>query len=61
MERHDIWSALSDPTRRRIIELLIERGPLRTCDLAECFDVTRFAVMKHLDCLVNVDLVRIWR
>lgn len=61
MERHDIWSALSDPTRRRIIELLIERGPLRTCDLAECFDVTRFAVMKHLDHLVSVDLVKIWR
>ncbi|AFK52156.1 MAG: ArsR family transcriptional regulator [Tistrella sp.] len=55
-----IWKALSDPSRRRIIELL-HAQPRRTGDLAACFDVTRFAVMKHLDLLVEAGLVTVER
>ena len=51
-----IWKALSDPSRRRIIELL-HAQPRRTGDLAACFDVTRFAVMKHLDVLEGAELL----
>ena len=44
---HRLWKALSDPSRRRILDLLRER-PRTTGDLAQAFDFTRFATMKHL-------------
>jgi DNA-binding transcriptional ArsR family regulator len=52
----DVWRALSDPTRRSILELLRE-APRTTGDLAEAFPSSRFAVMKHLDVLVAAGLV----
>lgn len=55
-----IWRALSDPTRRRILDLLRTR-PRTTGELAEAFPVTRFAVMKHLRVLVDAGLVLIER
>ena len=41
-------AALADPTRRRIVELLSERQPMTTNELAGRFPVSRWAVMKHL-------------
>ena len=53
----NIWKALSDPTRRAILDLLRE-GPRTTTDIVESFpEMTRFAVMKHLDVLRDADLV----
>ena len=47
----DVWKALSDPTRRRILDLL-RNGPRRTTEIVEAFPrLTRFGVMKHLDVL----------
>lgn len=46
-----VFAALADPTRRLIVELLAERGPLRVSDVAERLPVTRQAVSKHLDVL----------
>lgn len=54
------WKALSDPTRRHILDLL-KAGPRTTSDLCEKFDVSRFAVMKHLNILVGARLVLIER
>lgn len=55
-----IWRALGDPTRRRILDLLRER-PCTTGALTTEFSVTRFAVMKHLNVLVDAGLVLVER
>ena len=55
-----IWRALSDPTRRAILDLL-SSGARTTGQLCEAFATTRFAVMKHLEVLVEADLVAIRR
>ena len=52
-----IWSALSDPTRRAIVELL-SRGPTRVTDLAAPFDMSLNAVSKHIKVLEAARLVR---
>ena len=52
-----VWKALSDPTRREILDQL-RGGPKKTTEIVEKFpDLTRFAVMKHLDVLRSADLV----
>jgi len=51
-----LWKALSDPTRREILDLLRQRART-TGELAEAFPSTRFAVMKHLEVLVEAGLV----
>ncbi|MEM7442274.1 MAG: metalloregulator ArsR/SmtB family transcription factor [Pseudomonadota bacterium] len=55
-----IWKALSDPTRRTILDLL-HRQPRLTGELADAFDLSRFAVMKHLNVLENAGLVVVRR
>jgi len=58
-ERLDrIFSALSDPTRRSILARL-EAGPrLSISDLAQPFAMTMPAVLKHLEVLSEVGLIR---
>ena len=52
----DIYAALADPTRRRIIEALaVEEASFG--DLADRFDITRPAVSQHLKVLRNAGLV----
>jgi DNA-binding transcriptional ArsR family regulator len=51
-----LFYALSDPTRRRILDLL-RRREHTTGQLAEAFPSSRFAVMKHLAALGRVGLV----
>jgi DNA-binding transcriptional ArsR family regulator/uncharacterized protein YndB with AHSA1/START domain len=51
-----LWQALSDPTRRRILDLLRER-PRITGDIASSFEVSRIAVMRHLEVLSDAGLV----
>ena len=52
-----VWKALSDPTRRSILDLL-RTGPLTTTEIVEAFPhLTRFGVMKHIDVLRSADLV----
>lgn len=56
-ELDNIWKALSDSTRRAILDLL-RNGPRTTTEIVEAFpDMTRFAVMKHLDVLRDANLV----
>lgn len=56
-ELDPVWKALADPTRRAILDLLRDR-PRRTSDVVEAFpDLSRFAVMKHLDVLERARLV----
>src|SRR6266566_6100020 len=51
-----VWLALSDPTRRRILDLLRER-PRVTGDIASRFQISRIAVMRHLEVLSAAGLV----
>lgn len=52
-----VWKALSDPTRRRLLDLL-RQGPKTTTQLVEAFpSMTRHAVMKHIDALRAAELV----
>ncbi len=53
-----VWKALSDPTRRAILDFLRER-PRPTTEIVERFPhITRFGVMKHLEVLREANLVR---
>ena len=52
-----LWTALSDPTRRAIVERLA-RGPTRVTDLAAPFDMSLNAVSKHIKVLETARLVR---
>ncbi len=52
-----VWKALSDPTRREILDLLRD-GPRQTTEIVDDFPhLSRFGVMKHLDVLREAGLV----
>ena len=52
-----VFAALSDPTRRRVLELIGERGEASASQLAADLPVTRQAVQKHLASLAGAGLV----
>ena len=54
----DLWSAIGDPTRRRMLDLLLSNGRGTATTLAQQLPVTRQAVAKHLGVLDRVGLVR---
>ena len=52
-----VWKALSDSTRRSILDLL-RQGPRTTTAIVEAFPhLTRFGVMKHIDVLRSAGLI----
>ncbi|MEM7263743.1 MAG: metalloregulator ArsR/SmtB family transcription factor [Planctomycetota bacterium] len=55
-----VWKALADPHRRRLLDLLRE-SPRTTGWLAERFETSRFAIMKHLKVLEAADLIIVER
>ncbi len=54
--RSDAWTALGDPTRKAIFELLVEH-PRAVVDLARELPVSRPAVSQHLKVLKDAGLV----
>ena len=54
----DLWSAVGDPTRRRVLDLLLVEGDGTATSLSRRLPVTRQAVAKHLGVLDRVGLVR---
>jgi len=54
----DLWSAIGDPTRRRMLDLLLVDGDGTATSLGRQLPVTRQAVAKHLGVLDRVGLVR---
>ena len=56
-EEDALWAAVADPTRRRVLDALLDRGEATTTMLAEGLPVTRQAVAKHLVVLNRVGLV----
>jgi DNA-binding transcriptional ArsR family regulator len=55
----DLWSAIGDPTRRRMLDLLLAQGSGTATTLSERLPVTRQAVSKHLAVLDRVGLVHV--
>ena len=55
----DLWSAIGDPTRRRILDLLLADGAGTATTLSDRLPVTRQAVAKHLVVLDRVGLVQV--
>ncbi|MEV1205353.1 ArsR/SmtB family transcription factor [Microbispora rosea] len=53
-----LWSAIGDPTRRRLLDLLLIEGDGTATSLAQRLPVTRQAVAKHLGVLDRAGLVR---
>lgn len=54
----ELWSAIGDPTRRRVIDLLLAARGGTATSLSEHLPVTRQAVSKHLGVLDRVGLVQ---
>jgi len=54
----DLWYAIGDPTRRRMLDLLLADGGGTATTLSDQLPVTRQAVSKHLAVLDRVALVR---
>ncbi len=54
----EVFSALADPTRRRLLNQLSTEGPLSATDLAAGYTVSRQAVVKHLGTLSAAGLLR---
>lgn len=52
-----LWSAIADPSRRRVLDLLVEGGETTASSLAEQVPFTRQAVIKHLVVLEQTGLV----
>ncbi|MFK4118781.1 ArsR/SmtB family transcription factor [Streptomyces longwoodensis] len=53
----ELWSAVGDPTRRRMLDLLLTGNGGTATTLSEHLPVTRQAVAKHLGLLGRVGLV----
>jgi DNA-binding transcriptional ArsR family regulator len=52
-----IFTALADPTRRRLLSLIAEKGQATATTLSNEVTVSRQAVVKHLIFLKEADLV----
>jgi DNA-binding transcriptional ArsR family regulator len=52
-----LFAALADPTRRRVLRLVAERGPTSATLLERELPVTRQAIVKHLAVLNRAGLV----
>jgi DNA-binding transcriptional ArsR family regulator len=54
--RRDVFQAIADPTRRKIIDTLV-RKPLNLNAVAENFHISRPAVSKHIKILSECGLI----
>jgi DNA-binding transcriptional ArsR family regulator len=53
-----LWSAIAEPSRRRVLDLLVGGGEASASELAGRVPFSRQAVSKHLTVLEEVGLVR---
>lgn len=56
-QMRDVYGAVADPTRRKIIRMLADVEELPLHEIASHFPIGRTAVSKHLAILNDVDLV----
>ena len=55
---NEVMKAASDPTRRQILTLLAQEGPLRVTDIHRRFELSLNAISKHIKMLERARLVR---
>ncbi|MBX7194499.1 MAG: autorepressor SdpR family transcription factor [Sandaracinaceae bacterium] len=60
MRTQEVFKALSDPTRRRILKLL-QSGSLSAGEIAEHFPITKGSLSHHFNVLKAADLLRVER
>jgi DNA-binding transcriptional ArsR family regulator len=53
----DLWEAMADPTRRKLLDLLVARGHATATTLTADMPVSRQAISKHLLLLQRVGLI----
>lgn len=53
----ELWAAIGEPSRRRVLDLLVQRGEASASWLAERVPFTRQAVSKHLVVLEQAGLI----
>jgi len=53
----ELWSAIADPSRRRVLDLLVRGGEASASSLADQVPFSRQAVSKHLVVLEEVGLI----
>jgi DNA-binding transcriptional ArsR family regulator len=53
----ELWAAIGDPSRRRVLDTLLTRGTATPTALADDLPLTRQAVTKHLAVLDRAGLV----
>ena len=51
-----VFKALSDPTRRRVLQLL-RKGPMSAGELSDRFDVSKPTMSAHFSVLKEADLI----
>lgn len=56
MRLNEVFKALADPTRRRILQLL-QNSEMTAGDLAEHFDMAKPSVSHHFNVLKQADLI----
>lgn len=54
----ELWSAIADPSRRQVLDLIINNGEVSAWWLAGRVPISRQAVSKHLVVLQDAGLVR---
>ena len=57
MSLQETMKALSDPTRREILQML-RSGSKHAGEISEKFDITAAAISRHLSVLKDADLIR---
>ena len=57
MRTQEVFKALSDPSRRKILQLL-RRGSKTAGELSEAFDMTKGSLSHHFNVLKAAELVR---
>ena len=57
-QERDVFVAIADPTRRKLIRLLADSDELALYELTAHFQIGRTAVSKHLAILKEADLVK---
>jgi len=53
----ELWEAMADPTRRKLLDLLVARGQATATTLTADMPVSRQAISKHLLLLQRVGLI----
>ena len=56
-EDDDLWEAMADPTRRKLLDLIVARGQATATTLTADMPVSRQAISKHLLLLQRVGLI----